>query len=180
MPSTNNKKNKERKKLRAIDAEDDDLIILGNRDQPENSNGQEDCEQISRYLGQHGLLSQSKKNNNTIDHTEDFPLTLPSRQSKTNASDELSNINSSPPHLVDNLDSIEDETIFDPTLENHDPDSLFTTLAMTNEITIETAAKVNETFSSKYPEGIEDISNDELGPPPTSSSPNINHLPVIT
>lgn len=182
VPSVDEKKKpRERKKLRAIDAEDDDLVILGNLNQTDNSNGQNGCEHVSRYLGQNGILSQTRKNNETTYYSDDFPLQLPSRQSKKKISNGTSNIESNPPPShVENISHMEAETIIDNIFENPENDSLFAALEMTNENPSEPSSKCNDHPPMDYTDCIEDISDDELNPPPSSSSPKINQLPVIT
>ena len=188
VPSSDEKKKpRERKKLRAMDAEDDDLVILGNLNQTDNFNGQNGCEHVSRYLGQNGILSQTRKNNETTYYSDDFPLQLSSRQSKKKISNGTPNIefNPPPPH-VGNISSIEAEAIIDNIFENPENDSLFAALEMTNENPSEPSSKRNDHPPIDYTDCIEDISDDELNPPPppppppSSSSPNINQLPVIT
>jgi len=69
IPSVIENKPKQKRKLRAIDAEDDDLYTLGNLSQTEMSI--DDCEQIPRYIGQNGILSQTRKTNETTITTFD-------------------------------------------------------------------------------------------------------------
>lgn len=188
VPSIDEKKKptRERKKLRAIDAEDDDLVILGNLNQTDNFNEQNGCEHVSRYLGQNGILSQTRKTNETINYSDDFPLQLSSRQSKKKISNGTANIEIDPPPVsleVENISATEAETIIENIFANPDNDSLFAALDMANENPPEPSSKCNEHPVNNYADGIEDISDDELNPPPppaSSSSPNINQYPVIT
>jgi hypothetical protein len=183
IQSTNDNKKKTKRKLRAIDAEDDDLYTLGNLSQLENSNDNPDCQQISRYIGQNGLLSQTRKINETT-YDDDFTITLHSRQSNrdktkiSNTNRDTITIESDQTEGIpidDDVCPIDEEQIFRDMMENHDPDSLFTSLER-----LETSPILNNNSSLNYDDCIEDITNDGIDPPPSSSSPNFDHLSLST
>ncbi len=186
IKSTNDDKKKGKRKLRAIDAEDDDLFTLGNLSQVNHANGDIDCEQISRYIGQNGILSQTRKNNETTTTDDDFTIQLQSRKSKrgeTILSEHPNDINTitessivEPMNILEDGGSIDEEQIFQEIIENND-ESLFTSLDITRDKTIETNSTLNNNSIINYNDCIEDISNDGIDPPP---SPNLGHFPLTT
>jgi hypothetical protein len=62
-------------------------------------------------------------------------------------------------------------------MENNDNESLFTSLDITHDKTIETSS--NNSILN-YNDCIEDITNDGIDPPPSSASPSLGHLSLIT
>jgi hypothetical protein len=190
IKSTNDDKKKGKRKLRAIDAEDDDLFTLGNLSQTNHANGDIDCEQISRYIGQNGILSQTRKINETTTTTDDdFTIQLQSRKSKrgetltTILSEHPNDINTitessivEPMNIFEDGGSVDEEQIFQEIIGNND-DSLFTSLDITRDKTIETSSTLNNNSIINYNDCIEDISNDGIDPPP---SPKLGHFPLTT
>jgi hypothetical protein len=65
-------------------------------------------------------------------------------------------------------------------LENHDNESLFTSLEITHDRTIEINSISNNNSGLNYDNCIEDITNDGIDPPPSSSSINLDHIPLTT
>jgi hypothetical protein len=191
--STSDDKKKGKRKLRALDAEDDDLYTLGNLSQTDNQNVNNDCDQISRYIGQNGILSQTRKTNETtIDDNDDFTIKLHSRRSnKTDISpskffkhpqDGIINTITTESSLIENLTIVEDvaamdeEQNFKDMMENNDNESLLASLNITNDRTLETSnSTLNNDPIMNYDDCIEDISNDGIDLPPSSSSPNLDH-----
>ncbi|CAF0825268.1 unnamed protein product [Adineta steineri] len=193
--STNGTKTKGKRKLRAIDAEDDDLYTLGNLSQTINGNNDIDCEQISRYIGQNGILSQTRKTNETTITTttfeDDFSMKLQSKKDEIlstefnqNSNDDATmttatsdtSIDNSMNILGGNVTTLDEVEVLREVMENNDNESLFTSINKTYE----TNTILNNNSIINYDNCIEDISNDGIDPPPSSSSPSLPHCSVIT
>ncbi len=179
-------KTKAKRKLRTLDGEDDDLITLGNLSQGNDTNGHVDCEKISRFIGQHGILSQSRRINDTTvtSFDDDFTIQLHSRKMNENKSKFSNDTNpiiiQSSVSLDDDVGPLNDDQMFEDVLENNDTESLFSSFDLPPEKTPESASIVNSHSILNYTDCIEDISNDEIYPPPSSSSPNIDHVSLST
>jgi hypothetical protein len=177
----NDEKKKNKRKLRALDGEEDDLYILGNLSQTENSNVNNDCDHVSRYLGQNGIISQTRKINETTTRDDDFTIQLNSRQINQEKNKSLNNTTMIETVSIDD-DSVplEDQQMFEHVLDNHDNESLFTSLEITHDKTIEISSISNNNSGLNYDDCIEDITNDGIDPPPSSSSPNLDHISLST
>lgn len=169
-------KTKGKRKLRALDAEDDDLYTLGNLPALHALTDLNDCEQISRFIGQNGILSQTRKINDTVDHDCRMvgdPQQALSKYAK--ASDELEPLSTPTPSpetlpVVTNGSHLEE----DEALENNGHGS--TSFAFLNNVSdkpLGTASVVNNKSTIDYADCIEDISNDGMDPQamPTSDIP---------
>ena len=132
-----------------------------------------DCEQVSRYLGQNGILSQTRKTNETLTHYEDdFPIRLNSRHIHMEKRSTTTSIE--PPVPVDeDIIPLDDQQMLET-------DSLFASLESTNAKNLETNLISNNNSMLNYDDCIEDITNDGIDPPPSSSSPNFDHLSLTT
>jgi len=82
--------------------------------------------------------------------------------------------------LDEYVDQIDEEQMFQDVIENNDNESLFTSLDITHNKTFETSSISNNNSIINYNDCIEDITNDGIDPPPSSSSPNFNHLSLTT
>lgn len=197
--SINDGKKKGKRKLRAIDAEDDDLYTLGHLSKANNLNDNIDCERIPRYIGQNGILSQTRKINETITKIieDDFIINFESNQSNTEqvlntnlseySNDISSNLNTTKSSTVHTLTIVEDDT---PTnvkqqrlpnvIDTNDNESLFASLNITHDNTFETiSSSVNQPYIN-YDDGIEDISNDGVDPSHSPSSNPTTHISLKT
>ncbi|CAF4089864.1 unnamed protein product, partial [Rotaria sp. Silwood2] len=192
--SVNGNKKSTKRKLRALDAEDDDLYTLGNLSQIDNLNSDTNCEQIPRYIGQNGILSQTRKLNETsINVEDDFTIKLRSKKSNQKLKTKLSNDSKiSESSIGDSLTIIEDvgriHQEFLKDMSEKDQESLFDSLNITNDRTFETSSSLNKTSLINYNDCIEDISNDGIDPPPPPpppppeplSSTNMSYLSLTT
>ncbi|CAF2939643.1 unnamed protein product [Rotaria sp. Silwood2] len=192
--SVNGNKKSTKRKLRALDAEDDDLYTLGNLSQIDNLNSDTNCEQIPRYIGQNGILSQTRKLNETsINVEDDFTIKLRSKKSNQKLKTKLSNDSKiSESSIGDSLTIIEDvgriHQEFLKDMSEKDQESLFDSLNITNDRTFETSSSLNRTSLINYNDCIEDISNDGIDPPPPPpppppeplSSTNMSYLSLTT
>ena len=177
--STTDEKKKTKKKLRAIDAEDDDLFTLGNLSQMDHQPTVDDCGPISRHIGQNGILSQTRRLQDTMTTTpnddNDFPITLHSRQTLSEEFSTDPMINPSDDVFLNPMDgesSLGDALMIgdDPEaingerfLENQDADeTLFKALDMLCEKSDETSPHKNHHSGVSYTDCIEDISNDGI------------------
>lgn len=179
-----------------MDAEDDDLFTLGNLSQTDNLNGDINCDQVPRYIGQNGILSQTRKTSESIINSDDdFPIKLTSRQSNKEKTldeqDEITIENSKPtesPSIIDGLGLMEDlghidhEPILKNVMENNDNESLFATLNLTHDRTFDTSSTIEKPSVINYNDCIEDISNDAIEPtvPAKLSSANLPRLSLTT
>ncbi|UJR31361.1 hypothetical protein I4U23_018855 [Adineta vaga] len=196
IPSTNGDQKKCRRKLRAMDGEDDDLFTLGNLSQTNHTNGDIDCEQVPRFIGQNGILSQTRKLNETTTlSTFDDDFTMKSQSQKTNIDETLSNHHfnennthtivpdapvAEPMNILEDVSATEREQMYQDVVETDDNDSLFTSLELTRDKTQEPTSAVNNHSIINYNDCIEDISNDGVDPPPSSSSPNLAYFSLTT
>lgn len=192
IPSTNGEKKKGRRKLRAMEGEDDDLYTLGNLSQDDQTNGDINCEQIPRFIGQNGLLSQTRRVNETTTmcaFDDDYLLRPTCDPSPADDAP------SSEPTDLDTHQIMPDTGIAEPMnflggadceqmlcdiVEAADNDSLFTSLELTRDKPFETSSTLHNNNSIDYNDGIEDISNDGIDPPPSSSSPALSHFQLTT
>lgn len=169
-----------------MDGEDDDLYTLGNLSQIENKNGNVDCEQVSRYIGQNGILSQTRRTNETMMTTydEDFTIKLTSRQINQEKGNNLSNysndlninslVTTEAIPIDDDINFPNDEQFFPDGIDN---ESLFTSL----DKQFDTNSILNNHPLINYDDCIEDITNDGIDPPPSSTTSNLDHhLSLIT
>ncbi|CAF3547502.1 unnamed protein product [Rotaria socialis] len=198
--SLNNDKKKSKRKLRAIDAEDDDLITVGNLFRANSLNGEIGCEPISRFMGQNGLLSQTRKTSETMMNNEDdstFKLQMPqtSNDDIVIPLNPIKNIKNTTESFsfMEILNHIEDQTsinhepVLNHVIENNDNESLFATLNLTRDSTFDSNSTIDKAQNINYSDCIEDISNDGIDPPPpppppttTLSPTNLSHLSVTT
>ncbi|CAM4949592.1 unnamed protein product [Rotaria socialis] len=198
--SLNNDKKKSKRKLRAIDAEDDDLITVGNLFRANSLNGEIGCEPISRFMGQNGLLSQTRKTSETMMNNEDdstFKLQMPqtSNDDIVIPLNPIKNIKNTTESFsfMEILNHIEDQTsinhepVLNHVIENNDNESLFATINLTRDNTFDSNSTIDKAQNINYSDCIEDISNDGIDPPPpppppttTLSPTNLSHLSVTT
>ena len=166
-------KTKGKRKLRAIDAEDDDLYTLGNLPAIDAQTDQNDCEQISRFIGQNGILSQTRKVHEPVD--PDWTMVCDSRQATSTYSktcdeqDPLSTPTPSPEDLpvVTNGNHLDEEE----TLQSNGHGSpSFDFLNDVPDKPVETNSIVNNNSMMNYADCIEDISNDGMDPQAMSTS----------
>ncbi|CAF1137521.1 unnamed protein product [Rotaria sordida] len=195
--NNNNNNKKKKRKLRAMDGEDDDLCTLGNLSQTDVINGGDtECEQVSRYIGQNGILSQTRKINETTINIENDKTIKQSKKSKkkkklTKKSSNHSNDHSvntksnesSPCEIltfIEDIGQIHHEEILQDITEN-DQQSLFDSLNITPDRTYETNSTLNINSFINYTDCIEDISNDAVDLPSTTLSSNsLSHVTLTT
>ncbi|CAF3985522.1 unnamed protein product [Rotaria sp. Silwood1] len=179
-------KKKTKRKLRAIDAEDDDLYTLGNISQIDTLNDDTNCEQIPRYIGQNGILSQTRKLNDTSMNIVDDDITMKLSTKKSNKNknkNSSNNTKTKETSICESLTIIEDVGLIhqqqnSKDMTENDHESLFDSLNITNDRTFDTSSTtINQSSIINYNDCIEDISNDGIDPPlPTLSSTNISHF----
>ncbi|CAF1241483.1 unnamed protein product [Rotaria sp. Silwood1] len=182
----NDNKKKTKRKLRAIDAEDDDLYTLGNISQIDTLNDDTNCEQIPRYIGQNGILSQTRKLNDTSMNIVDDDITMKLSTKKSNKNknkNSSNNTKTKETSICESLTIIEDVGLIhqqqnSKDMTENDHESLFDSLNITNDRTFDTSSTtINQSSIINYNDCIEDISNDGIDPPlPTLSSTNISHF----
>lgn len=193
IPSTQSDQQKGRRKLRAKIGEDDDLFTLGNLSQTDHADGELDCEQVPRFIGQNGILSQTRKLNETTTlSTVDDDFTTKSQSQRTIVNETFVDYpsNDPPTHLpppdasiaepmniLGDVTTAEREQMYKEIIENDDNESLLTSLDRTNEHHPMTN---NNNSLLDYHYCIEDISNDGTDLPPSSSSPSSTHIPLST
>ena len=165
----NDEKKKSKRKLRTMDGEDDDLYTLGNLSQTENFDVNDDCDKVPRFLGQNGILSQTRRANETT-RDEDFTIHLHSRKGNQENNKSLNDTSMIETVPIDDDDDdivpLEDQQMLDQILENHDNESLFTSLEITHDKTIGISSVSNNNSGLNYDDCIEDITNDGVDPPP--------------
>ena len=149
IPSIHSDQQKSRRKLRAKIGEDDDLFTLGNLSQTDHADGELDCEQVPRFIGQNGILSQTRKlNETTTQSTIDDDFTIISQSQETIVNETFVNYSSNDPpihptlpdasvaepmNILGDVTVAEREQMYQEIIENDDIESLLTSLNRTND-----------------------------------------------
>lgn len=126
---------KSRRKLRAIDGEDDDLSTLANLSVIETEQINDDCAPIARHIGQNGILSQTRKFQNHLNIEQEIERIT------------VTNVNAA------NLEQISIFTTLDE-------ESLFSSLDLTHDKTLHFDLMNDSINPFNYTSQIEDISQD--------------------
>ena len=156
-------KKKTKRKLRALDAEDDDLCTIANLSDIDRNLPTDECAPISRHIGQTGILSQTRKLQETTLNNEEMAEPNPMENEFTASS------------IVthDTIVDFHEETVTQAT----NADSFCTSLHLTSDNLIESQSDIEKQGTLTYLEDIQDISNDgfDLLPPrpcPTDPQPS--------
>ena len=166
---------------------------MGNLAKTDNSTYNKDCEQIPRYIGQHGILSQTRKTNETTTVlNDDNTISLQLRQSTEDQTVEARPSEYS--NGVDiNINIVEAVTIPEdvcpandelPSSQNitktNDNGLLSASLNITHDKTFETSSTVENKSMPDYNDNIEDTSNDDIASSPLSRLSHSTHSPLAT